>query len=243
MDYIGETIGTPDCADFQRPASMPLVSCVMPTANRRAYAPVAIACFLRQTYENRELAILDDGTDSLENIVPDDERIIYLRDRKGRSLDKKRNMLCGLAHGEIICNWDDDDWYDPQRIAEQVMLLEESGKAVTGYHQFFYWDEISRKAYEYRYGGKGHYASGSSQCFFKEWWKSHHFPELPSEDSAFSFMASNAGQLISVYGGGMMVARAHAGSTQKHHFGLGSFPGAPSSALPQAFFKDCGISV
>ena len=42
--------------------SQPLVSCIMPTYNRREFVPLAIRYFLRQDYANKELIIIDDGT-------------------------------------------------------------------------------------------------------------------------------------------------------------------------------------
>lgn len=56
----------------------PLVSCVMPTADRRAFVPQAIRAFLRQEYEPCELLILDDGADAIGDLIPDDERIRYV---------------------------------------------------------------------------------------------------------------------------------------------------------------------
>jgi glycosyltransferase involved in cell wall biosynthesis len=38
-----------------------LVSCIMPTFNRRAFVPQAIRYFLRQDFEHKELIIVDDG--------------------------------------------------------------------------------------------------------------------------------------------------------------------------------------
>ena len=57
----------------------PLVSCVMPTCNRRRFVSQAIWYFLRQDYPSRELVIVDDGEDSIADLVPDDERIHYAR--------------------------------------------------------------------------------------------------------------------------------------------------------------------
>jgi hypothetical protein len=42
---------------------LPLVSCIMPTNNRRTFVPKAIEFFLRQDYPNRQLIIIDDGSD------------------------------------------------------------------------------------------------------------------------------------------------------------------------------------
>jgi hypothetical protein len=44
---------------------VPLVSCIMPTANRRRFVPEAIRLFLAQDYLEKELVILDDGEDSV----------------------------------------------------------------------------------------------------------------------------------------------------------------------------------
>ena len=49
----------------------PMVSCIMPTYNRREFIPNAIRYFLRQDYDNKELIIIDDGTDNIADLVPD----------------------------------------------------------------------------------------------------------------------------------------------------------------------------
>ena len=43
-------------------AGLPLVSCIMPTADRRRFVPRAVHQFLAQDYPNKELVILDDDT-------------------------------------------------------------------------------------------------------------------------------------------------------------------------------------
>ncbi len=43
----------------------PLVSCIMPTANRQRFIPTAISLFLRQDYPEKELVIIDDGEHSV----------------------------------------------------------------------------------------------------------------------------------------------------------------------------------
>ena len=53
-------------------AEQPLVSCIMPTADRRRFVPLAIQNFLQQDYPNRELVILDDGQDSVADLAPAD---------------------------------------------------------------------------------------------------------------------------------------------------------------------------
>ena len=56
-----------------------LVSCITPTYNRRDYLPRAIDLFLRQDYSDRELIILDDGTDDVRDLIPNDPSILHHR--------------------------------------------------------------------------------------------------------------------------------------------------------------------
>ena len=55
-----------------------LISCIMPTYNRREFVSQAIYYFLHQDYPNKELIIVDDGTDEVGDLIPGDERIRYI---------------------------------------------------------------------------------------------------------------------------------------------------------------------
>jgi glycosyltransferase involved in cell wall biosynthesis len=89
---------------------MRLVTCIVPTADRRLFVPQAVAQFLQQDYANRELIVLDDGAQSVEDLMPDDPRVRYVRDERKSPVGIKRNRLCELARGDVIVHWDDDDW-------------------------------------------------------------------------------------------------------------------------------------
>jgi glycosyltransferase involved in cell wall biosynthesis len=99
----------------------------MVTRNRSEMARCAVNGFLAQTYPVRELVILDDGQDhALEIYLRDlaDARIRYLRlQDKGAPLGALRNQAVALAHGSHICQWDDDDLYDSDRLAMQMTAL------------------------------------------------------------------------------------------------------------------------
>jgi glycosyltransferase involved in cell wall biosynthesis len=108
----------------------------MPTRGRHHLAPKAVTLFLNQTYEPRELLIADDedspsfpDADWL-NQFPD---VRYFRMPKRLTIGSKRNFLVDRSYGPIIAHWDDDDWYAPTRIEEQVKVLEADteGKTVT----------------------------------------------------------------------------------------------------------------
>ncbi len=95
-------------------AVRPLVSCVMPTFDRRRFVPDAIDGFWSQTYPDRELVIVDDGTDPIADLVPDDPMIRYVRLDQRLKTGAKRNAACRAARGDVIVHWDDDDWSSPR---------------------------------------------------------------------------------------------------------------------------------
>src|SRR5689334_13226962 len=87
-------------------SAVPLVSCVMPTANRRRFVLRAIRYFQTQDYPNKELVILDDGADSVADLIPDDPQIRYVRLTGKRTLGMKRNECVQQARGDLIMHWD-----------------------------------------------------------------------------------------------------------------------------------------
>ena len=109
-----------------------LVSCVMPTRDRRRFALQSVRYFLRQDFPTRELLVLDDGSDDLYRDLPSDPRIRYVRVPFGESIGAKRNRGCALAYGSIIAQWDDDDWYAPDRLSAQVAPLLANRAEITG---------------------------------------------------------------------------------------------------------------
>jgi glycosyltransferase involved in cell wall biosynthesis len=103
--------------------TQPLASCITPTANRRRFVPQAIRYFLAQDYSNKELLVVDDGEEAVDDLVPEDEWIRYIRLPRKTVLGEKRNHAAAEARGEIIVHWDDDDWNAPWRLHYQVEEL------------------------------------------------------------------------------------------------------------------------
>ena len=98
------------------PARWPLVSAIMPTYDRRPFVPLALQWFLDQDYPNKELTIVDDDRDRIEDLAPGVPGISYFSLPGCDSIGAKRNLACAQARGEIIAHWDDDDWYAPERL-------------------------------------------------------------------------------------------------------------------------------
>ncbi|MGY0061593.1 glycosyltransferase [Streptomyces sp. LZ34] len=105
----------------------PTVSCLMVTKDRFPLAKRAIRCFLAQTYTRAELVVVDDGADgALEEHVRGlaDPRIrLHRLPPEGRTLGELRNIAVDLATGAYVCQWDDDDLYDPERLEVQLVAV------------------------------------------------------------------------------------------------------------------------
>lgn len=159
--------------------TQPLISCIMPTYNRRAFVPHAIRYFLRQDYPEKELIILDDGTDCIKDLVPEHPRIMYHRLPEKITLGAKMNMACKLAKGNIIANWDDDDWYAPRRLSYQATAMKQPSTFICGINRLLYVDLGSKDTYEYIYpANQRTWMLGSSLCFRKDFWEQHPFSDI-----------------------------------------------------------------
>lgn len=121
-------------ATKQEAANYPFVSVVTPTYNRRRFLPALISCYKAQTYPKHrmEWIILDDGTDSVEDVfvaaaagIPN---IRYIRLPEKVTIGAKRNRLNLEARGEIIVAMDDDDFYSPERVAAVVTAFKKQPK-------------------------------------------------------------------------------------------------------------------
>ncbi|MFB4317351.1 glycosyltransferase [Actinomadura sp. 21ATH] len=124
---LGSELGTYATAVMTASAParwLPAVSCLMPTYNRRGFVARAIRYFARQDYANRELVILDDGEDAVADLVPrDDSSIRYMRLDGRATIGRKRQLACEAADGDVLVQWDDDDWYGATRLSRQVAPL------------------------------------------------------------------------------------------------------------------------
>ena len=165
----------------------PLVTCIMPTYNRRSFVPQAVRCFLRQDYPRLELLVLDDGSEPVSDLVPNNDRVRYIRLNRKLTIGAKRNLACEHARGEFIVHWDDDDWYPRGRVRTQINALLEHGHDLCGSSRIAYYDAVRQQAWEYRYPGtKAPWVGGNTLAYRKSFWARHKFPDIQvGEDSRF----------------------------------------------------------
>jgi glycosyltransferase involved in cell wall biosynthesis len=102
----------------------------MVSRDRVEMAKVAMAFYERQDYPKRNLVIVSDSPD--ETFVPLAEhvRLLGRSDIKlvrvpvdAYSLGALRNIALANADGDFICQWDDDDYYHPNRLTLQVTYM------------------------------------------------------------------------------------------------------------------------
>lgn len=103
---------------------MYLVSIVIPTYNNAHYLQEAIDSVLRQTYQQIELIVVDDGSiDSTKTILARyGDTIIYVY-QKNKGPSAARNKGISIAKGDYIGFLDADDVIMPQKIEMQIKLL------------------------------------------------------------------------------------------------------------------------
>jgi hypothetical protein len=230
----------------------PLVSCVMPTADRRALVPQAIRHFLRQDYQRRELIVADDGADSIEDLVPRDSRIRYYRVAETRkSIGAKHNLACGLAEGDVIVHWDDDDWNASWRLSYQVgQLLEQSEDALCGLARLFFYEPRSRRAWEYVYPGAGPpWVAGATFCYRKTFWERRPFPDMnEGGDTVFVWSLRDA-RVVPLQDNRFYVATVHAANTSPRKTNHAAWVGRPAEDIRQlmdaedwSFFEKWGAA-
>lgn len=100
-----------------------LITAFCPTLNRPELLGRMIKCFENQTYQNRELIVLDDGG-QYENHSGDRWHVVSVP-RRFRSLGEKNNAVIAMASPDstMLAKADDDDIYMPwwlESIAEAL---------------------------------------------------------------------------------------------------------------------------
>jgi glycosyltransferase involved in cell wall biosynthesis len=144
--------------------SLPFVSVCTPTFNRRPFIDNMIACFNSQDYpkDRMEWIIVDDGTDSIEDLVASHPNVKYFRYAKKMSLGKKRNTMHDKSKGDIIVYMDDDDYYPPDRVSHAVHMLTSHPKALcAGSSEMYIYFNDRKRMVQFGPYGKDHATAGT----------------------------------------------------------------------------------
>jgi len=129
------------------------ITCVCVTKDRPKLLRDSIQSFVDQTYTNKNLLIVSQSIPEINKMIEkqianygrSDIRLIEV----SRELSLGEMRTCGAyeASGDIVCQWDDDDFCHPKRLSTQyaALIKEEAIISVYGSHLHFY--EKSREIY------------------------------------------------------------------------------------------------
>lgn len=132
-----------------------LVSISIPFLNSESFLAEAIESVLHQTYSHWEMFLVDDGsTDgstaiALEYAASAPSRIRYLEHpgHRNRGLPSSRNLGVRAGTGEYLAFLDSDDVWMPQKLEQQVSLMDAHPEAGLLYGLSEYWHDwdVNRK--------------------------------------------------------------------------------------------------
>ena len=125
----------------------PLVSGVIIFLNAEKFIREAIASVFAQTYERWELLLVDDGSTDGSTAIAQDyaarypDRIRYLEhpNHQNRGMSATRNLGIEHARGDYIAFLDSDDVWLPDKLAEQVLLMQAHPEAAMLYGRTQIW--------------------------------------------------------------------------------------------------------
>ncbi len=106
-----------------------LVSCLLPAGDSPAHTARAILCYQRQTWQHKELIVLDNGLQDLTPLledIPDSElRYVHMPPGTFASHASLKNRGLDEAGGDYVIHWDPSDWHHPDRIRYQIAGFED----------------------------------------------------------------------------------------------------------------------
>jgi len=125
----------------------PLVSAIIIFFNAEEFIHEAIASVFSQTYDNWELLLVDDGsTDNTTNIALDyaqkyPTKVRYLdhENHQNRGASSTRNLGISHAKGQYIAFLDADDIWLPNKLTEQIAILETHPEVAMVYGKTQWW--------------------------------------------------------------------------------------------------------
>lgn len=183
----------------------PLVSCCMITGNRRIFGRQAMRYWLRQTYRNTELVIVDGGEVPLiETLHGDLGRLVgvtYERIDPGTNIGQRRNRAAEIARGDILMNWDDDDWYSADRVEKQARgLIDGALVTCTGFlYRYHIQEGVATKLDD---PSRTPNTSGGTLAYWRRAWEAEPFqPVQIAEDERFlmGLRAKGLGPIVDLH--------------------------------------------
>jgi len=228
-------------ATLPRSPTHPPVSIVTPTYNRTKFIRALFECILQQTYprERMEWLIYDDGTTSVESLIPLFQtklNVRYIRSETKCTIGAKRNRLHEDARGEIVVCMDDDDYYSPDRVSHAVHTILSRKVDLCGAsrnHLFFTDDKSIWEIGPYA----PNHATFGTMAFTKQYTKSHRCDEHVVFAEEVSFTNTYTSPLAQLDPRKVMLVMCHSENTfNKHTLRSADNPAIRKTALALKHF-------
>jgi glycosyltransferase involved in cell wall biosynthesis len=128
------------------PASPPLVSIIIPTYNREHMLAEAIESAINQTYPNKQIIVVDDGSvDNTRVLVARYPQVEYIF-QQNSGQGKARNTGFGHANGHYIASLDSDDTWKPEFLQRCIEKFDNENIGFV----FANWTQVSgEESYDY----------------------------------------------------------------------------------------------
>lgn len=123
------------------------LSVIVPVYNVAEYLPECVESIQKQTYENLEIILIDDGSTDHSGLICDEyaktDRRIRVIHQTNRGLMPTRQIGIMTATGTYLTFVDGDDWIDPDMYSDLIPYMRESDLVCSGYFIEDKWgDEI-----------------------------------------------------------------------------------------------------
>lgn len=113
-----------------------LVSIVIPCYNDAKYIEQAVNSVLDQTYQYKEIIVVDDGSNIETKAILRklESKITKLITQKNQGQSTARNLGIGESKGEYILVLDSDDFFEPTFCEKAVLALEDTNVKLVACH-------------------------------------------------------------------------------------------------------------
>lgn len=109
----------------------PTVSVIIPAFNSASFIGRCISSVLNQSYEPKEIIVVDDGSeDNLEEVLSEFDGSIRLITQENKGASTARNVGVKIAVGDYVAFLDSDDFWRSDKLERQLGFLSENTDVV-----------------------------------------------------------------------------------------------------------------
>lgn len=198
---------------------LPTITIITPTANRRRFFKLSLLNFYNIQYDKKKIEwiIVEDGDESIEDLIPKDDRIKYYRLSEKKSIGYKRNYCIEKSKNDIIVCMDDDDYYPPLSVISRItyLLNDKNIDCVTCttigcFHINKYISMINVPPHQLPFEKR---ISEASLVFRKSFWEERKFNDLSICSEATDFLINRSNKCQEISWDGILVSLLHGNNT------------------------------